>query len=352
MIEAYPPASFQVSLSAYQVWQRCEQRYYYSYVRRLRIKDKFLAPALGRILHSYLETYYEGLRDGMLAEDAHTLSQLKTSERYVPELRGYANVAHMTGNDDLARELTALPALAGCITDRYYLARGRPDSLRYKILEVEKKLNLTIFEGIYSTGVTDLVTQDQDTGRINLWEHKSTQYVPPDSVRLRDFQTMLYAVKLRWKTGLVIDSVLWNYIRTKEPSQPEVLKSGYLTKRKDLDTTWEVYSRAVLDSGGDPNAPEYGDMMERLFPRELNVFFPRYEQVIVVQEDMLMDDYISEAQNMRRAVYDWSAGTKKPIRTIARDCDGCEFLRLCQAALTGGDEEDLVKMRYTEGKYD
>jgi hypothetical protein len=343
--------SFQVSLSAFQVWQRCEQKYYYGYVRKLRPRDQFLAPTLGRILHFYLESYYSNLRE-LNTEDSHIAAQLKTSEQFIPDIRSYANASYLGGAEELAKELLALPALAGRITDRYFVARGRFDAERYIILRVEQFLNLKLTDGIHSTGVVDLVTRDKGTGRLSLWEHKSTQNVPPDSVRLRDFQTLLYAVKLRWLTGEVIDSVIWNYLRTKEPSVPEVLKSGGLTKRKDIDTTWETYAEAIRSVGGNPDSPQYTEIYHRLAPREMTIFFPRYEQVLMMEESSLMGDYILEAERMRRARMDWSKGVSRPIRTIERSCDGCEFLKLCLAALTGGDEEDVIRLRYTNGRSD
>lgn len=341
-------SSFQVSLSAFQTWQKCEQKYYFQYVRKLRPRDQFLAPALGRILHTYLEYYYEGLKENFSADDSHLAALLKTSEKFIPEIRGYVNVALATGNEQMAKDLNDLSTIAGRIAQRYFIARGKADAERYKVIHVERWLNLPIFDGIHSTGVADLVTQDLETGRINLWEHKSTQNVPQDSVRLRDFQTMLYAVKLRWLGEAIIDSVVWNYMRTREPTVPEVLKSGQVTKRKDLDTTWEVYSQALSDAGV-VDLEDYTEMKERLFDRERTIFFPRYEQVIVVSENVLMDDYIEESKRMRQAREDWEAGRSKPIKTISRDCDYCEFFRICQASLTGGDEEDVIRLRFTGG---
>lgn len=346
MPEADNASAFQVSLSAFQVWQQCETRYYYQYVRKLRIRDKFVAPTLGRVLHEYLEHYHNNLAAGYSAEDSHLSAQLKTSANVEPEIRQYAQTAYLGGAEELAKELLEIPHLAGRITDRYFKVRGRSDAERYKFLLVERWLNLPIYDGIRSTGVADLVTQDQETGRLNLWEHKSTQNVPSDSVRLRDLQTMLYSVKLRWQEGLTIDSVIWNYIRTKEPSVPEVLKSGQLTKRNNLDSTWETYL-ATAEENGLYLGEDYSEVRDRLLDRELTVFFPRYEQVIVVSENVLMDDYIIEARRMKRAREAWANGST-PVRSISRSCDYCEYNKVCMAVLTGGDEEDVIRMRFDE----
>lgn len=341
--------TFQVSLSAYQEWQKCEMRWYLGYVRRLKLKEQAYAPTLGRALHEYLEGYYKSIRDGLSPDDAHLRAQFDASNKFVPEARGYAQTAFLAGMEDLAKEYSELPTKAGSLTDRYYAARGRDDALRYEVLHVEQVLNMEITEGITSLGYTDLVTRDRETGRTNLWEHKSTQYVPQDSVRLRDFQTMLYGIKVRHLLGTPIDSITWNYIRTKEPAVPEVLKSGGLTLRKDIDTTWEVYAATAKRAGIDPYESKYDELRERLDGREMTVFFPRYEVPVVIDESVLMNDYIEESRRMRDAKQAFMAGVRQPIRSLSRDCDYCSFFRVCQAALTGGDEEDVIRMKFTEG---
>jgi len=266
--------------------------------------------------------------------------------KYQPEINSYVNTLHLTGNDELAKQMQDLPALAGRLTNRYFEVRGRTDAERYEVLLVEEWLKLQVYRDILSTGVADLLTRDRETGRLSLWEHKSTQNVPENAVRLRDFQTMLYATKLKWLKDYQVDSITWNYIRTKEPSIPDVLKSGELTKRKDLDTTWEQYVATARVNNIDPFVAIYYEVKERLEGREETVFFPRYEVEIVVSEAALMNDYIEEAKRIKQARADWQKGVSKPIKTIMRDCDYCEYFKICQAALTGGDEEDVIRMKF------
>lgn len=339
-------SSFRVSLSAFQTWQRCEQRYYFSYVRRLRTREVALPPTLGRMLHEYFESYYKAVKFGMSPRDAHLQAGLEVSNKFIPEINSYTNTALLTGNQELAKSIQDLPSKMGRLTQRYFEVRGLPDAERYEILYVEESLKMPIWPGIVSAGVADLVTLDRETQRLNLWEHKSTENVPQNAVRLRDFQTMLYGTKLKWLHKMEVDSIIWNYVRTKEPEVPEVLKSGQLTKRKNLDTTWEMYVVTAMNNGEDPFDPRYYEMKEYLDDREETVYFPRYENVIVVDEAALMNDYIEEAQRMRQARADWEKGVSRPVKTIMRDCDYCEYFKICQAALTGGDEEDVIRMKF------
>lgn len=336
---------FHVSLSAVQTFQRCETRYHYQYVRGLRQRVKDLAPQRGIVLHDYLENYYTLIAQLPDGDTAHITALLGTLEKYGPRLAAAAQAAFMMGDEVQAAEYNELPAVVERIANRYYLARGQADAQRYVPLLVEERVSVKLSPDIVSAAVVDMVLRDKQTGRVGLVEHKSTANVPQTSVRLRDFQTILYADILRAERGINIDYVLWNYLSTKEPTVPEQLKTGGLTHAKNIDTTWEIYAHALAANG----LPEdqYQDMRERLEGRELTRFFPRYEQVIVADSKLLIRDYITQATRIAELVDDWHAGVKAPIRHLSRDCDYCPFYKLCEATLMGGDAEDLVHRYFT-----
>ena len=331
-----------VSLSAVQAFRKCQQQYFYRYVERLKRKDKAPAPELGIILHDYLACYYKWLQADVPAIEAHQTGLLKISADYMPEIKRFARVAERVGQHDLAAELLEIPGKASRIAERYYLARGQFDAERYEILYVEQELRWQIRKSLRSDGRLDLVTRDNETGRVLLWDHKSTGNVPDDDYRMRDLQTLLYAEKLA--PELEVDCVLWNYIRTKEPTVPEQLKAGGLSRRADLDSTWEVYCAELTRLGLNPN--EYEEQCLRLAGRELSVFFPRIEQVIVAQADVLLRDYINTAREIRRYRKAWADGLVEPVRNLSMDCSWCEFATLCNAVILGGDESDIREMRF------
>lgn len=334
------------SLSAFSAWQQCEAKYNYSYVRRLSPKVKDVASKRGIILHGYLAGYYNGIRAGVQPQQAHINSLLAVLEVEKPKAIAAANTAFFTGNEDLAKSYLDLCDAVERIANRYFLARGRYDAARYEVLMVEDYIRTPLLADIVSNSIIDLVFREKaERGLIWLVEHKSTGNVPSSSVRIRDFQTFLYGSVLKHARGIHVDGVLWNYLRTKEPTIPKLLKAGNFSRDKSIDSTWDTYKRAVLEAGQDPQA--YSDMEELLGERETTVFFPRYENVIVVDPDTLMHDYITEASRMRVARMQWDAGIARPIRTLTRDCDWCSFYKLCEAALMGGDEEDLIQRHFT-----
>lgn len=239
-----------------------------------------------------------------------------------------------------------MPAVAGRITRRYYKIRGEVDAERFDILFVEEPLTIPLSRHIQSNGRLDLVTQDRERGIVLIWEHKSTQNVPSTAYRLRDLQTALYARKLE-EMGLCppIDCVMWNYILTKEPTEPERLKSGELTQRANLDSDWETYSEAIKHYRLDPS--DYEIVRMRLRGRELSHYFPRFEQPIVSETDVLFRDYYRTARDIRRSRKAWEEGTREPVRNLSLRCDWCEMAPLCNAALLAGDDQDIRELRYT-----
>lgn len=326
---------------------RCEQLYDYSYVRKLRPLVKDVAPQRGTILHEYLSTFYSGLVEGLSAEQAHTAGHMRLLD-YEKQLNVAVAAAFYAGQEELAADYKTLLAEMQSIVDRYFIVRGLDDSRRYDVLAVERTITAELVAGVTSRSIIDLVLFDRQRELTFLVEHKTTKNIPESALRIRDFQTLLYAEVLRRRTEITIDGVLWNYIRTKAPTVPEPLKSGGITRRKDIDTTWEVYSQAVRDLGRDP--AEYEEMRERLEGREETVFFPRYEHVIVTEPVMLLEDYASVAKRVQTQRLLWANGVSRPVRSLTRDCDYCAYYRLCEAAITGGDEEDIIRMRFTTEK--
>lgn len=331
------------SLSAMQTWQRCEQRYYYSYVRKLRPIQRAIAPERGIVLHAYLAEYYQGLKNDAPPLAAHQagLATIMLRER---EMKAAAATAFYSGLEDEAREYLDLVPSCISIADRYFRARGEQDADEYDVEFVEQDLSFKLSPGIVSRSIIDLVLVSRDTGLRWLVEHKSTRSVPDSTVRLRDLQTLLYAHVLG-RVGVHIDGVLWNYLRTKEPDHPHQNKDGKFSRAVSIDTTWEIYRKAVLDAGQPEDA--YIDVKARLEGKELLVFFPRFERVIVADQDIMLEDYVREALRMRQSRLRWQRGKERPIRTIQRDCTYCEFYRCCEAAITGGDEEDVIRVKFT-----
>ena len=336
-----------ISLSAIQSYRTCQQQYAYRYVERLRKRDRSKPLELGSLLHKYLELYYGMLKDGVKPNDAHEASKLATSAEFTPQVRRSAKVLYEMGQDALAKEMLAILPMSGRIADRYFLTRGEEDAEEYEILLVEEELESEVAPGFLSRGKIDMITRSRDTGLVELWEHKSTGSVPSTEYRLRDLQTTLYKYQLE---EYEIDQVVWNYIRTKEPTVPKVLKSGPykggLTHAKSLDSTWEVFAAEIKRHGF--KEIDYLEQRKRLEGREESVYFPRYPQVILANPQVLLRDYVRTAKDIKLAIERWRARKRVPVRTLSLSCDWCDFKDLCNAVLLAGSDKD-ARARFTKG---
>lgn len=324
-------------------YQRCEQLYFYKYVKRIRRKDKPVAPQMGTILHSYLEDYYRGLGE-LTPLDSHEHAKQFAIDQNLLDLKRAANILRDMGQDQAYNELVAVPTKVRAIGDAYYRARGKMDAERFEVLMIEQYMLSDLDDDIETAGVADMVTRDKRTGTVNLWEHKSATNEPAQTVRLLDLQTVIYDIQLENLHDIRIESVIWNYLRTKPPGIPKLLKKGDLSRDKRLDTTWETYLAEIMRLGLDPQ--DYTDVHARLRDAEKTVFFPRHDQEILASSDLILNDYYKTALNIQAAEACWEEGSDEPIRAIAWNCNRCEFHSICSAALLGGDEEDAIRLRY------
>lgn len=339
-----PTARTTFSNSANDAFKRCEQLFSYRYVDGLQPFVRDIAPAKGIVIHEYLEAYYEGLRLGRKSGDAHIEAASKTILGQEQLFLAAAQTAYTIGDDKTAAAYAGLTAELVKLANFYYEIRGADDADLHKVIFVERRLRTPIAPMIDDVAVIDLLTQEQETGACCLWEHKSTSNVPSSSYRVRDFQTLKYARILENKLDIHVDFVIWNYLRTKLPVVPHQNKNGSFSRAVGIDTTWGFYKAAVEAAG--QNAAAYADIEEKLLGRETSVFLPRYEHAIVAT-DVLITDYIGTAKRAYVAQREWAAGRSRPIRTLTRDCDWCSYYRLCEAVLTGGDEADAIRLRFT-----
>lgn len=336
-----------VSYSSAKTFRECEQEYYLKHVRRLSRKDRPPALELGSVIHTYLEIYYRSLYEKMSAESAHARALISMTEKWLPILLKQAEAAMRADKLEAADTLRDMVDKAQRLMVRYFNIRGRLDATTWEILHIEQFLSVPIGTTIKSNGFVDLIARNLETGRISLWDHKSSVQPLSADRRTMDLQTRIYAYKATKLLDIQIDSITWNNIRTKEPTEPAVLKSGKLGERKDLDSTRETYLAAIQREGLD--SEDYEEMLTLLDGREESVFFPRFE-VPVGPSRLLLRDYVQTARDIERIRPLWESGERTPIKNVTGNCKRCEFHPICLADIMTGDGLDVIKLRYMENK--
>lgn len=334
-----------VSYSAINEWRKCQQAYWYRYVDGLRPRVESAAPELGRVLHTYLEHFYGGM-PSRSPRTLHSAARYAVEERYGKDLQQLSWTARSLGQEDIAAELVRVVPTALILTDAYFRVQGESDAkAKRKVLLVEEHLEIEVTPSAVLPAVVDLVTQEAD-GRILLWEHKTTRNIPTHGRRFRDLQTILYAAALEQERAIRVDGIMWNYIRTAPPEPPTLLKRGELTRRADLITTRELYVAAIAEHG--LKDADYIDTIKLVGERERTMMFQRFELPLAKQhEDILLRDVVLTTLEIDRARSD---SAFVPVRTIDFRCDFCPMVKLCQAAIVGGDDADIRKRHFTTKK--
>ena len=185
--------------------------------------------------------------------------------------------------------------------------------------------------------VTDITVDSEDHlfSVEGVLTHNTHKVIPDEDKRFSDLQTVLYYWALN-QNGTHTDGVLWDYLRTKPPTVPELLKKGGLTRRKDLDSDYETYLKAIIDNGLDPQ--DYQVELERL---KGNVFFKRV-YLPNPHKDLVanvVDDFFETAREIENS-------TAKD-RNSGFDCTNCSFFNLCQAEFRGLDGSFIKKQMFT-----
>lgn len=218
---------------------------------------------------------------------------------------------------------------------------GTPEDLRYSRLNgrgAEHEFEIEI-DGIIIKGKIDAFARSK--GLRWLGEHKTFSRMPTEDHRWRNIQSSIYlriTDILGWPAP---DGTVWDYIRSKPPTKPKLLKSGGIST-KSVDTLPTVVlaelrrlkvpvskARGLIDAATKNRT--------RYFQR---IYTPRNDEVI----DTLFQEFMDTSHEMS------ALHGKSKTRSIGRHCEYCDFEGLCRAELLGHDVDFIKEREYTTEK--
>lgn len=309
------------SYSNIKLWRRCHRAWHYKYRVGIRKKSPSHQLVRGSLFHLMSDAYVTtGDWTAPLQEYRIKYAQLwdEEADRYgAPE--DVENLFLRYINHYVNDGLT------------YQEVGGRKSEIEFQVE----------YQGVKFKGIVDKVPVDKN-GLTWVMDHKTHKTIPSEEARFSDIQTVLYYWGLN-ESGLAkADGVLWDYIRTKPPAIPEVLKSGGLSKRKNIDTTYDVYLETIHQHGLNP--ADYSDILGLLKDKRTDFFvrvpLPRPNKDLVKS---VVSDMIDTAQEIQRS--------NAKDRNLTKDCSWCEYFPICQAEVRGHDSEFIIKVHY-EGRKD
>lgn len=304
-----------VSLSQIKSHRKCKQEHHYRYVEKIERRIKKVQLYRGSIIHDLIKVH---IRGGDWEEE---FEKFERKFNKLPDLR-----AEYGDLDDEIWEI-----MSG------YFSYYEDDPLKYLLVESWIDPVVPLVKGKTALGGRiDAVAEDSE-GRRWLVEHKTHETFPTEEDRLNDLQTALYVWALR-KNGWKIDGILWDYIRTKPPAKPEVLKGGGLSKRKNIDTTYDVYLEAIKEHGENPD--DYQDILESLKGREERF----YRRVKLPVNEAIIEPIVRDAKRTSLEIYHLRGF---PVRNLTFMCSRwCDYYQLCTAELRGLDTSFIREREY------
>jgi hypothetical protein len=321
----------ELSISKVKKWRRCQKAYEYKYIQKLTPKKKAVALTRGTWMHSCLEARDQG-RNWI-----ETIKELKAKE-YDPLF------------EEEKAELGPLPTEVFRIMRGYVQTYDKVDK-EYEVISCEQQFMIKLpGYPLILTGVIDKIARKKSTGGIWLFEHKTVgRDLPSEDYKITDIQTSIYvfaamciAESLGFKSEDV-EGIIFDYIKTKPPTIPEVLKSGEMSRRR-IDCDKWTYLECLKKAGLDPK--DYTDFLDKL---EENKFFVR---VPMSRSDDMVIQLVNELVYSGIQII---ALTGKPTAVLTRSLDWtcdrprCEYRDLCIADVQRLDTDFLKQTQFTTG---
>ena len=315
-----------ISWSKAKTWRRCHKSYDYKYNQRLAPKRQPLPLLRGVILHEMLDYHARG-------------------ENPFARLDNLAKVHRQLILDDPETYGTLIEDCLAIIEG--YFRTYPEDSSNYEVISTEQAIDVPLTTGIRFNGFIDKILLEKKYNRRWLVDHKSHKNLPNEEARFSDLQLAFYvwAYNISAPPGQRIDGILWDYLRTKTPTMPELLKSGQLSKRANIDTDLHTYLKAIKINQLNP--ADYSDILKDLENKPSNF----YERVFLpTPPKALIESSVEDMKNTALEIE--YLGKVSHTRNLTKDCSWCSFYDLCHAELRGLDADFVRKAKFTTKETD
>lgn len=315
---------FEVGYSMVRSYRWCPRQYRYKYIQNLQRRRP--APPLirGTILHEMLNA--RALKSMRKPTKTPATILESYAEQYAELFREERDEYGETFIEDIGRVWANY--------ERTYANDG------WKYEATEEEVITELDKGLVYKGHLDkrVVTKD----RRWIVDHKTHKNIPTEEARFADYQILLYiwcynqGVPKADRAG----GIIWDYLRTKPPTEPEPLKKGGLSVAQNQDTDYDTYVAALKKFKLDPKP--YAAFLDSLKKRSSTKFFLRVPlpEPSMEMTSQVVEDFKTTAIAMRDA--------KSFPRHMDRRCSYCEYYRLCMSELRGLDSKFIEKTEFQE----
>jgi hypothetical protein len=326
--------TFGVGQSKVNAWRNCHQAYHYKYVEELQRRTTRRPFVFGRFVHSMIEEDAAGREPLDVLENI----SMEDEKLFTAEKEMYGELIEDLG-----------------IIMKDYFDYWKPDHPKYMhFLAItgqdgikrfaEHEFAIDIGDGITFKGQIDSVVQTPNMMKMRwLGENKSFDKLPSEDHRWRNLQSVVYMRALEmlgWVKGGV-EGVCWNYIKSKPPTVPQLLKNGVELSVRDIVTLPSVVRDALKRHKLDPSLPKHIELMKRADASRDEYFQRIFTPINKTVSANIWSGFVESARDMRD-----HHGRKKD-KNLGRHCEWCDYESICRAELTGGDVDFVKEREYT-----
>lgn len=306
---------FKTSQSKVNTWRRCRFAYHLKYNEKLEPKRKARPLKFGGIIHEMVEADLAGKSPFKVLNDiAKREEKLFDAER------------EMYGN--IVEDITAI------MTEYFDYWDEQKDKLVYMPIKkkwAEHEFEIEIAKDIIAKGKIDAFAKYRKLPV--LVEHKSHKNIPNDEHRWRNLQSVFY-IRISEMLGWAkCQGTLWDYIRSKPPTRPKILKAGGMS-HADCDTLPYVVEKTIKENKLNPKIHQdfLMDITNKRSTWFQRVFTPVSKSVVGI----VFDEFIATSREMA------DLSEKRKEKNFGQHCMWCSYRALCAAELKGHDV-DFIK---------
>jgi len=325
---------FGVGQSKVKTWRNCRRAYHHKYVEGLQRRRTKRPLMFGKIIHRMLEAHAQEDEDPfeVLRSISFENEKLFTAEREM-----YGDIVEDV--ETIMREYFDYHA------DGLRMVPVPDETGELRFGEHEFAVPLADLAGPTADGIV-FKGQVDGLGRTPnrlrwLVETKTHDKRPDDDERWRNVQTIVYrrvVLHLGWMSSL--DGVCWNYVMSKAPTVPRVLKDGTRLSNQAVTTLPSVVRRALAEASLRPE--DHDEILQRAVETRREYFQRIYCPVSETISDRIFDGFVESACEMRD-----TQGRGPGPMNVGRHCSWCDYEPLCRAELTGGDVDFVKQGEYT-----
>ena len=307
----------EINQSRVKLWRRCRAAYAFKYDDNLIPRVKKRALHFGSIVHTMLEAHANG--DDPFVK----LDEVEVPKMFSVEYELYGDI---------------VTDIRHIMTDYFRYWKGRDlKYIRKNGQNAEHKFEIPIpGHGITFIGKIDALARWKSKLKLVV-EHKTFKRQPSEDIRWRNVQSAVYQKACELLGWGMPDGIIWDYIGNKPPKEPEILRSGLMSRRAITTTPSAIKDFLAKNN---LSTSHYADFISEVEERQSEYFIREATPVNASVVDKVWSDFLATADQIVK--YHGTDRTK----SIDWTCGMCDYEGICRAELLNLDVEFVRKREY------